>query len=220
MEGWIKLHRKMLDWGWYKKEATKSLFMHLLLNANHGPTVFEGKELIAGQLVVGLKALSKQTGLTIQQIRTAITHLKSTNEITNETTTKYSIITITNWHLYQVQQHSHQQTINKQLTTDKNVKNVKKKNIYDYEALYQMYPRKTGKKKGMAILERVTKNQEIYNQVRTAITNYSNIRQGEDPQYTKQFSSFMNVWEDYLETDINELPPEMGIEELLNETIN
>lgn len=34
MEGYIKIHRKMLDWEWYDDIPTKTLFLHLLLTAN------------------------------------------------------------------------------------------------------------------------------------------------------------------------------------------
>ena len=35
MEGWVKLHRKFLEWEWYDKSETVHLFLHCLLKANH-----------------------------------------------------------------------------------------------------------------------------------------------------------------------------------------
>lgn len=34
-EGFIKLYRKMLEWGWYDDGPTKDVFIHLLLIASY-----------------------------------------------------------------------------------------------------------------------------------------------------------------------------------------
>ena len=54
-----------------------------------------------GQLVTGRKALAAQTGLSERQIRTALDHLKSTNELTIKSTNKFSLITIVNYGKFQ-----------------------------------------------------------------------------------------------------------------------
>ena len=51
MEGWIKLHRKILDWEWYDDINTKVLFLHLLLTANHEEQKWRGKIIERGQLI-------------------------------------------------------------------------------------------------------------------------------------------------------------------------
>lgn len=101
MNGWIKLHRDILNWGWYKKSRTLHLFIHLLLSANHKQSHVFGKTVNRGQLVTGRKVLAQETGMTEQQIRTALKHLKSTNEITIETTKTESFITVVNYEKYQ-----------------------------------------------------------------------------------------------------------------------
>lgn len=35
IEGWIKLHRKLLDWERYSDPNVMLTFIHILLNANH-----------------------------------------------------------------------------------------------------------------------------------------------------------------------------------------
>ena len=35
MDGWIKLHRKLTQWQWYKNPVVKVVFIHLLLICNH-----------------------------------------------------------------------------------------------------------------------------------------------------------------------------------------
>ena len=127
-QGWVKIHRQFLDWEWYDDNNTKILFIHLLLKANHKAKKYRGKLIEIGQLVTGLEVLSSQTGLSIQKIRTAISKLKSTNEITIKTSSKGTVIQIVNYTKYQIVTNeltNQQQTSNKPATTNKNVKNVK-----------------------------------------------------------------------------------------------
>lgn len=109
---WIKLHRKLLKWEWYSDINVTRLFIHLLLTANWKDGRFQGIEIPKGSLITGRKKLAKETGLSEQQIRTALTKLKSTNEITIKTTSKYSIISIQNYDVYQ----ETDQQINQQAT--------------------------------------------------------------------------------------------------------
>ena len=127
-QGWVKIHRQFLDWEWYDDNNTKILFIHLLLKANHKPKKYRGKLIEIGQHVTGLEVLCKETGLSIQKIRTAISKLKSTNEITIKTSSKGTVIQIVNYTKYQIATNeltNHQQTSNKPATTNKNDKNVK-----------------------------------------------------------------------------------------------
>ena len=128
MQGWIKLHRKIIDWGWYKKPQVKSLFIHLLICARHSAGECYGRKLHPGQLITSYSSLSRETGLSVQQVRTALKKLKSTNDIQRQTTTEYTIITITNWDEYQAEviQVTHtQQADNARLITNNNVNNLK-----------------------------------------------------------------------------------------------
>jgi len=101
MDGYVKLYRKMVGWGWYKDPNTKSLFLHLLLMAQYEPTVVGEVFLGKGECLVSMRGLAEQTGLTMQSLRTSIRRLKSTHEITQTSTHKYSVITINNWAYYQ-----------------------------------------------------------------------------------------------------------------------
>ena len=48
MNGWIKLHRKILDWGWYSDINTRVVFIHLLLLANFDDRYYLGKKIKKG----------------------------------------------------------------------------------------------------------------------------------------------------------------------------
>lgn len=134
-ETWISLHRKLKNWEWYKDINTKTLFLHLLLVANYKDNLWKGILVKRGQRLTSLGNLADETGLTIQQTRTAIKRLKSTGEITVETTSKYSLITIEKYDFYQKNNSKvtkkitseitiNQQATNKQVTTNNKDNNI------------------------------------------------------------------------------------------------
>lgn len=126
MIGYVKLHRQILNWEWLKTPHMLRVWTYLLLKANFHDSKFEGRDIKRGQLVFGLFEASKDTGISVQSIRTCIERLKSTGEITRESTNKFSIITICNYNLYQpieeadqqANQQANQQTTNKQSTSN------------------------------------------------------------------------------------------------------
>lgn len=145
-KGFIKIHRSILDWEWYSDTNVHRVFFHILLNANFTSKKWRGIEIHRGQFLTSIDAIynglnrNPQTGkltrsasrLTTQSIRTALKRLKSTNEITIQTTSQYTLITVNNYDKYQGSNKrtnkrltNDQQTTNKRLTTTKELKNVK-----------------------------------------------------------------------------------------------
>ena len=96
MQGWVKL----LEWEWYTHLPTKTLFIHLLLKANHKETSYRGKLVKRGALVTSRELLAKETGLTVRQVRTALNNLKTTHETTHETTRQGTYIQVVNYDNY------------------------------------------------------------------------------------------------------------------------
>ena len=133
-QGWIKLHRQLLEWDWYDDINTKVLFLHLLLKANHKEKKYRGKIIKVGQVMTGRKLLSLETGLTEQQIRTSLSKLKSTNEITIEVNAKGTIIQVVKYKEYQVPTNevtNEQPTSNQRVTTNNNDNKEKKEILID-----------------------------------------------------------------------------------------
>lgn len=135
MNGWIKLHRKILDWEWYTDAPVRILYEHLLLTANFEEKKWKGIVIKPGQLVTSRGHLAEQTGLSEQQVRTALEKLKKSKNITSHTTNRYTLITIENYSLYQSYDDfitSH--TTNKQPTNNHNLKKEKiKKEEYSFQ---------------------------------------------------------------------------------------
>ena len=101
LNGFVKLHRKMIGWGWYSDCVVKDVFLHILMVATFKPAQYLGYELKPGQAVIGLKKLSIELGFSIQQIRTALKKLESTGEISLFSTNRFTIATVENWEFYQ-----------------------------------------------------------------------------------------------------------------------
>lgn len=200
--GFIKLYRKNNEWEWKDKPLTLALFVHLLTNANFKKTKYRGINIFAGQLRTGRKILSRATGLSEQQIRTALSHLKSTNDITIKSTKEYSIISITNWELYQggnQQNPNEQPSSNQAPTTSKECKEreegkeVKKEDIYPQEFLdvWAVYPafRKGNKQKSFTAFKNALKRDSIEN-INQGVQRY--IDSDESKNYPKGFASWFN----------------------------
>jgi DNA-binding transcriptional MerR regulator len=133
MSGWIKIHRKFLDWEWFNKSEAVHLFMYLVLKANHKEGQWQGIDIKKGQFVTSFGKISSDTGISLQTIRTLSKKFEKTNEINIQTTNKFTTVTLCKYECYQQENEptntkltNEQQTTNKQLTTNKNDKNEKK----------------------------------------------------------------------------------------------
>ena len=101
LNGYIKLYRKMLEWGWYDDTNTKVVFLHLLLTANYKDTEWHGILLKRGDVVTSIHQLATDLKLSDKQVRTALEHLKSTGEVASKGHSKFTIISIKNYTQYQ-----------------------------------------------------------------------------------------------------------------------
>lgn len=133
----IKLDRNILDWGWYRDGNTFRIFLHLLLTANIKPHMFLGVEIKRGEVATSYSAMSETLGISIRSVRTAISHLKSTGEVTIKRHPHFTVISIPNYDSYQANRQSNRLSADHQLTIDRQQsKNDKKeKNIYIQKTL-------------------------------------------------------------------------------------
>src|SRR4030095_1255729 len=113
MNGWIKLHRKLIEKGYYKKSHYVHLWIHLILKANHKQKEFMWNNKIIlikeGQLLTSRGQLSEETGISQTSIERILNMLENELQISQQTTTKFRIITIINWKTYQISETREQQ---------------------------------------------------------------------------------------------------------------
>jgi len=161
MEGFISINRQILSWEWYTDNNVKSLFIHCLLKANFKDKNWRGQLIKRGSLITSISHLSIELGLSIQQIRSGLDKLKSTNEITIKSTNKNTLITIVKYDEYQNYKQSNnkqnnnqttfkEQTDNNQITTTNNDNkgnndNNENKKI-PFSHFWDLYDKKVGDK--------------------------------------------------------------------------
>ena len=126
----IKLDRNITKWRWYQNGNTMRVFIHLLIEANINPYSFENIVIKRGQLPTSYEKIANTLNMTIQEVRTAIQHLKSTGEITTKRYSKFQVITIVGYSYYQDKPTRkstiNQQSFNNQSTiTQQQLKNIK-----------------------------------------------------------------------------------------------
>jgi DNA replication protein DnaD len=154
-EEYVKMFRKLVFWEWYTDVNTTKLFLHCLLMANWQPGRWRGISYKKGQFFTSISNLSKETGLTVREVRTALDHLMSTNEVTSQTTSRYTLITVVNFEKYQGKRQTERQTndtqndtqndkqpTNKRQQNKNNKNNKKEKNNKEIEASPQPFKSK------------------------------------------------------------------------------
>lgn len=186
LNGYIKLYRKLIQWGWYQDSVVKDLFLHCLLTASFKEFKWMGNSMKAGQFVTSYKALAEALGFTVQQIRTALKKLESTGEVTSKSTNKYTVITVINWGSYQSDDTDINTQNNNQITNEQQTKNALfcKQIMNTLENLKKSTQSLTNKKdlenllnSGISELETVLSTQSATNEQQTSNKQITNKQQ-------------------------------------------
>jgi hypothetical protein len=135
--------------------------MHLILKANFTEGKFKDIVVKRGQTVTSSQHLADETGLSRQQIRTAIDKLLSTNEITYTSTNRYIVITLCNYEAYNPKGKiststatstatNNQPSNNHQVTTieegEEGEEGKEVKDMCDFEEVWKALPERNGKR--------------------------------------------------------------------------
>lgn len=142
LNGFIKIHRKLIEWGWYSNSVVKDVFIHILMIATFKEGYYQGQKLNPGDAIIGVKRLADELGFSVQQVRTALKKLESTKEISLKSTNRFTVATVVNWEFYQLQDGlptneqqtdnnpltNEQQSINKQSTNEQQTNNKQSTN--------------------------------------------------------------------------------------------
>ena len=131
--GWIKLHRKIMDWEWWGIPEMFILWVYLIFSANLEDKEWKGMKIPRGSFVTGRKRIAEACGISEQQVRTCLARLENSQQITIKSTNKYSIITICKYDDYQVNEKDEQpaeQPIDNQQSTN-NQPQLKNGRIYN-----------------------------------------------------------------------------------------
>lgn len=135
MEGYIKLHRKLLESDTFMSEKVLKVFVWCLMKATHTERKIllcrQTVHLNPGQFVTGRKTAAAELGMPESTCRDIMTTLKVRQQISMESNSKYTLVTVLNWALYQVENENSDSkksispTANgQQMDTNKNDKNI------------------------------------------------------------------------------------------------
>lgn len=121
MEGWIKSHRAILDNPIVCKDADHyAVWGYLLHNAAHTPTdaMFNGKRMTLkpGQLIAGRKRIAEFFKIKESKVQRILMLFENERQIERQTTNTNSLISITNWVLYQSDEQQNELRMNSDRT--------------------------------------------------------------------------------------------------------
>ena len=98
---WIKLPRNFVNWSWYHDANMVQLYLYLLLNANVYDVKYNDITIKRGECLVSLNHLSKETGISLQKLRTGLTRLQCTKEIEYKKLQNGRIIVLVDFNKFQ-----------------------------------------------------------------------------------------------------------------------
>ncbi|MFV0626620.1 MAG: hypothetical protein ACK5N8_04655 [Alphaproteobacteria bacterium] len=100
-KGWIKLHRKILSWEWYRDANVLRVYLHLLLQANYEDKSWNGLELGCGDCYFTFQGLASDLGLSVKQVRLALNKLELSQNIVLKKSGKRQVATLVKYDLFQ-----------------------------------------------------------------------------------------------------------------------
>ena len=153
-EGWIKLHRTLLENPIFNNEKFLKVWVWCLLKASHKEHKRQiGRREISlqpGQFIFGRKAAAEELNIAASSIWAYMLLLKKGKNIDIKSSNKFSIISIVNWDFYQHQEEDHDSNADNKWTTDgqqmdtnkndKNEKNdIKGQDHIPYKQIVDLY---------------------------------------------------------------------------------
>ena len=212
MDGWIKLHRRILEWEWWDDPVMVKVWLRLLFDANYESKKWKGITVERGQLIFGRMEYAEKCCISERQIRTAMERLKTTGEVTIKTTNKYSLVTLTKYDLYNPiddetsskttsQTTSQRPTNDQQTTTPKEIKKDKKekkeKDTSAFARFWDAYPRKVDKIRALKAWNARIGSGCDPEAIIAGTERYAILKAGTDVQYIKHPATFLNAgsWE-------------------------
>lgn len=156
------MHRSIEDKAIWKCSSPehRSVLITILLNVNHEASewIWKGEKFTCkpGQMITSLSSLAKKSGVSVKNVRTALSKFEKLGFLANESAKTGRLITVVNWEFYQSngnsaakEQADRVQTNGSGVAPNKNNKNNKNEKNTKYtcafEEFWKVYPRKKEK---------------------------------------------------------------------------
>lgn len=233
MQGFVALHRKIRKSAVFNDLELYRLWSICLTEASHKEhQILVGRQHVTlqrGQFLTGRfdlhrmynEGLKAKNFVSEKTVWRWLETLQKLENVTINSTNKFSIVTVVNWNLYQFDdQKNDQQMTNKrptndqQMTTNNNGNKGNKGKEKDiphrdlFEKFYETYPRREGRVDAESAWANMLKRKGDPNDVITAAYNYMvrTSADGTDKKFMKLPSSFINKdrWKEFLTPIISE----------------
>ena len=99
--GYIHLHRSILAWNYHNNPVMFTVWAHLIMLAEYEDREQDGITIHRGELLVSQQWLAEYIGISISQVRTCLSILEKTNEITKKKTNNLTHVKILKYDEYQ-----------------------------------------------------------------------------------------------------------------------
>jgi hypothetical protein len=103
--GYVKMHRSMMEKGYYKDSHYSHLWLHLIFSATYREKeyLFNGQIhcLNPGQFITGRNSISQATGINRSKVDRVLKVFENEHQIEQQMFNKFRIISICNWDKYQ-----------------------------------------------------------------------------------------------------------------------
>jgi len=217
MQGWVPIHRQLNDnWLWKDKPFSKGqAWIDILLRVNHKPAkvpignqVIEVKE---GQTIWSVKDMADKWGWSRKKVDNFLKVLQTELQITKKSTTKYTLLTVANWELYQAEEQQkningtskeHQRNTNNNDNNNNNEKDKKNSAPEEHETFFENMWKQYPLKKGKSSIS-VTQKKKLYklgDELQRCLDRYIAYVKSEDWLRYKNGSTFFNSgYVDYLD---------------------
>lgn len=169
-----------------------------------------------GEITISWDVLSRETNWKPSKCRRVLARISPVSQIElSEKQTGYATFLVHNWLKYQDSRGGKRVSKKEQNHVRREKREERRENTdsapigveFDFEVLYQNYPRRIGKAKAFKVLQSTIKTNEDYSQLDQAIKNYASevARLKTEEKYIKHFSSFIGSienqsWREYIST--------------------
>lgn len=208
MEGWVRLHRKLIKSDVFENEKLLKVFIWCLLKASRfGNEIVVGANkinLLPGQFVTGRRKAAIELCMKESTANNYLKRLEAMQMIELNCNSRFTTVTVVNYKLYQ----GDSKKVDRKLTeveqkvdTNNKEKKEKNNNIYaqQVEQLWSLYPNKKGKAQAITKLPKLIEEYG-YEAIENCVLVYANECKGKDAKYIKHGSTFFNGgYLDYLQ---------------------
>ena len=203
-EGWVPLFRKSIKSQVFQNEGLWKVWTWCMMKASHSEQwvpIRTGKgmtevHLLPGQFIFGRKTAAKELKMKPSTVWKRIIKLKNMQNLNTQSSTHYSIVTLTNWGFYRelMKKVTAKGTPKEQPSNTYKNDKKEKNNIYgqNFLTFYKAYPNKVAKKKAHEAWQKLEKAEDMVALLPTLLDAIEKQKQAKE--MTKAKGEFTPEW--------------------------